>query len=305
MTNVHVVVVTYNRRALLETCLLALARQTLRPKRIFVLDNASTDGTAQWLSQWLPKNLPNGELIALDENSGGAGGFSFGLQKALSEEGDWVWMMDDDAEPYTTALDELMKIADCPKNIYGSLATNGGDTSWTTTILDSPVRITDKAAEVPSKARTLSLPFLGFLVHRQLVDVIGLPDSGFFIAADDIEYCLRAEHAGAKIFVAGRSRIEHPKAQRNIIKLPTGNLVYLKLPPWKRYYDTRNRILIARKYYGMKLLTHTLPGSFARLVVALIREPNRLLQLWAFLAGIVDGLLGLKGCRHSQWRIRQ
>ncbi|PTU30672.1 glycosyltransferase family 2 protein [Stenotrophobium rhamnosiphilum] len=303
--HITAVVVSFSRIKLLKRCLAALSNQTLSPDSILIVDNASTDGTQQWLRDWLPENLPRAELVSLTDNRGGAGGFSEGLRIAVERNCSWTWMMDDDAEPHPTALAELMKVASDSNNVYGSLATKGADTSWTTTLLDPPKRVVDLAADVPNQSRVQSLPFLGFLVHRDLVMKIGLPDADYFIAADDIEYCMRAERAGSKLIIAGRSLIEHPKSDRYTAKLPGRDLICLKLAPWKRYYDTRNRLLIARKYYGIKLFTQTIPGSFVRLIAALIYEPRKLAQLWAFTAGMIDGLLGIKGRRHQKWGIPQ
>ena len=299
--SITAVVVTYNRKSLLQQCLQALIAQTRKPDRIVVVDNASTDGTRELIQerQWLSR--ADVELLALKENTGGAGGFAAGIAHAVAGSADWIWIMDDDAEPHADALAELMKVATDPANIYGSLATNGPDTSWTTTLVDHPQRIVDHAVDVPQCARVQSLPFLGFMIHRDLVGTIGLPDAGFFIAADDIEYCMRAERAGADIFIAGTSRIEHPKSDRYTARVPGRDLICLRLAPWKRYYDTRNRLLIARKYYGWRLLTHTIPGSLVRLYAALRYEPRKLAQLGAFCAGMFDGLCGIKGRRHAKW----
>jgi hypothetical protein len=213
-------------------------------------------------------------------------------------------MMDDDAEPRPDALNELMCIADDPGNVYGSLAVNGDETSWLMTLLGNPPITTSAAAVVPAQAQVKMLPFLGFLIHRDLVEKIGLPDPGFFIAADDVEYCIRAQKVGAQSIVAGKSHIEHPKSRPYAVKLPGCTLTALELPPWKRYYDTRNRLLIARKHYGMRLFTQTIPGSFVRMGAALVKEPRKLAQLKAFTAGFIDGLLGRKGRRHEAWGIK-
>jgi GT2 family glycosyltransferase len=215
-------------------------------------------------------------------------------------------MMDDDAEPFEDALEHLLRVAVDPANVYGSLAVRGEDTSWTTTLV-TPTggHSTDIAEEIPAIAQVQSLPFLGFLIHRNLVERIGLPDAGYFIAADDVEYCLRAERAGALIMVAGRSRIDHPRADSHQARILGRNFIFLRIPPWKRYYDTRNRLLIARKYYGYRFYTRTIPGSFLRLGASLAGEKQRAMQIWAFVAGMIDGLLGLKGRRHNRWRISQ
>jgi len=299
------VVVTFNRCTLLERCLLAIGAQTHPPHRLVIVDNASTDGTRNWLAEWVPEHAVYAECVPLAENLGGAGGFAEGLRIAIERGADWVWMMDDDAEPHPEALAELLKIANDPANVYGSLATHGTNTSWSTDLIDPPQRNVNEVIAVPPSARVRSLPFLGFLIHRDLVERIGLPDAGFFIAADDVEYCIRASLTGAQIIIAGKSHIEHPMAKRSITRVFGTDVIYLRLPPWKRYYDTRNRLLIARKYYGIRLLTQTIPGSFVRLFTALMYEPRKLAQLWAFCTGMFDGLLGIKGRRHTKWGIRQ
>lgn len=300
--SIATVVVTYNRLSLLKKCLLAIAAQSRAVDAIFIVDNASSDGTVEWLKEWLPTHLPNATAVFLPDNQGGAGGFATGLNYAVKV-CDWVWMMDDDAEPHPGALEELMKVADNPNNVYGSLAVSGQDTAWTTIVLDDEIRKLNRSNEVPEMAKVQSLPFLGFMIHQHLVEKIGLPDAGYFIAADDVEYCLRAERQGANIIIAGKSHIEHPKSDRYFAHLPGRSLVCLRLAPWKRYYDTRNRLLIAKKYFGIKILTQTIPGSFVRLLATLIYEPNKWSQTRAFMAGFIDGLLGRKGRRHDKWGI--
>lgn len=303
-TNIATVVVTYNRKALLEKCLTAIAAQTHQSDAVLVVDNASADGTQTWLAKWLPLYLPQAKLIVLPQNMGGAGGFSEGLKQANIDGAEWIWMMDDDAEPHPDALEELMRIVTGPHAVYGSLAVQGRETSWLTTVVEPPLGEINQSDKVPDRAVVQFLPFLGFLIHRDLVARIGLPDAGYFIAADDVEYCLRAQQTGAQIVIAGKSRIEHPKSSPYKIHMLGRSLTSLALPPWKRYYDTRNRLLNARKYYGTRLLTQTIPGSFVRLLATLLKEPHKLAQAHAFFAGFVDGLLGIKGKRHEKWGIR-
>ena len=283
---------------------MAISKLTIGPSDILVVDNASTDGTGEWLHLWLPVNLPQATFFTMETNTGGAGGFHAGLKKACADGASWVWMMDDDACPHPKALEELLNIAQSPLNLYGSLAVNGPNTAWSTMLRDEG-KTTLYWREVPEVARVDFIPFLGILIHRSLVKKIGYPDADYFIAADDVEYCLRARRAGADIIIAGKSHIEHPRTQRHTLKLLRTEVVYLRLPPWKRYYDTRNRLLIAREYYGIRLLTQTIPGSFVRLIAAVCYEPRKLAQLGAFCAGMIDGLLGIKGRRHERWRIRQ
>lgn len=293
------VIVTFNRKELLLECLQALFKQTQQLSKILIVDNASTDGTVELLEVkgWLEQ--PNIQLIQLKENIGGAGGFATGMQYAFEQGADYVWMMDDDAMPHPTALEEIMRYA-TPEHIYGSLAVNGGDTAWATTLLNANKTVHLKN-QVPELVEVQSLPFLGFLTSKEIYQNIGLPDASYFIAADDVEYCMRAQHAGHKIFICGESQIEHPKSDRYESNILGKKITYLNLVPWKRYYDTRNRLLIAKKYYGFKLYTQTIPSLILRLFIALKKDNNRLKQLKAFFAGFYDAVFCNTGKRHDQW----
>jgi GT2 family glycosyltransferase len=156
----------------------------------------------------------------------------------------------------------------------------------------------------PEDLNVQFIPFLGILANTALVTRIGLPDAGFFLAADDVEYCMRAREAGAKILLIGSSRITHPASERYRLWLPFLEFYSLKLAPWKRYYDVRNRIFVARRYYGATLWYKTIPGYFLRLIATLWHEDRRYQQIKAFCAGMIDGLLGRKDKQHEKWGIR-
>ncbi|HEX6568945.1 MAG TPA: glycosyltransferase, partial [Acidimicrobiales bacterium] len=98
------VVVTWNRRLLLQESLTALAAQTHAPAQVVVVDNASTDGT----SDLLRESYEHLDVVNLAENTGGAGGFAAGIERALTHEPDLVWLLDDDTVPTPTAAAELV-----------------------------------------------------------------------------------------------------------------------------------------------------------------------------------------------------
>ena len=96
-------VVTWNRRDLLAESLRAIARQSTPPIAVVVVDNASDDGTGAMLS----RDFPDADVITAQRNTGGAGGFALGLDRALDYDADTLWLMDDDTVPEPTALEEL------------------------------------------------------------------------------------------------------------------------------------------------------------------------------------------------------
>lgn len=305
IVKVTAIVVTYNRSELLVSCIKKLLTQSYELDQIVIVDNKSTDNTYENLLAQGYLDHAKIHFEFLPENLGGAGGFNHGIAVAMQLGAEWMWIMDDDAAPDPNALSNLMNHDHNMMDLYGSLAIDGDVPSWPTIVCNGEkTTVIKDISDAPSLSEAQFLPFLGLLMHRKLVELIGLPDQGYFIAADDVEYCLRAKTAGSKIYLSGKSLIHHPKAQMYDMNIFGQRLGCLRLSPWKRYYDTRNRILLARKYYGTRWLYQTIPGSFVRLVGALINEPNRLAQLWAFTAGFTDGLLNLKGKRHNLWKIR-
>src|SRR4051794_23254732 len=105
--SVAVVVVTYNRLALLKECIDALKHQSRKPETIIIVNNASTDGTTEWLGTMK-------DIVVIDRalNEGSAGGFYFGMKYAADHDYDWIWVMDDDAAPQRNCLENMLAAFD-------------------------------------------------------------------------------------------------------------------------------------------------------------------------------------------------
>src|SRR4051812_16001769 len=90
ISKIVAVVVAYNRRELLAETLSALLQQTLPLHAIVVVDNASEDGSGE-----VARNLaPEADVVTLTRNTGGAGGFTVGIERAVSRHSaDQVWVM--------------------------------------------------------------------------------------------------------------------------------------------------------------------------------------------------------------------
>ncbi len=188
------VVVTYNRRALLAQCLQALRQQTRPADHVMVIDNASTDGTADFVRA----HHGDLELIVLKHNEGGAGGFHEGLRRGHAAGFDWIWLMDDDTIPAPQALAELLA---APARLGLS---------------PPPVLLTSKVVWSDGRMHPMNHPgferlrtdlvltgcerglmplrtttFVSLLVHRDAVTRHGLPLKRYFLWSDDIEYTAR------------------------------------------------------------------------------------------------------------------
>lgn len=94
-SNCIAVVVTYNKLALLQECLTHLFECKDFINRIVVVNNASTDNTADFLKD-LAFEHPMLDLVNETTNLGGAAGFNRGIKRAMQLDAGTVWVMDND-----------------------------------------------------------------------------------------------------------------------------------------------------------------------------------------------------------------
>src|SRR5258708_30897142 len=106
MSTVAAVIVTFNRKGLLIECLEAVRGQTRPCERVFIIDNASTDGTPELLAD---EGLLDGsiEYVRLPVNTGSAGGFHEGMRRAYEAGYDWLWLLDDGGRTAPHRLEAL------------------------------------------------------------------------------------------------------------------------------------------------------------------------------------------------------
>ena len=103
MNSIIAVIVTYNRKELLKENMEALINQSYKEFDILVVDNASTDGTFEYIKRLVNDN----DFISYfntGKNLGGAGGFSLGIKEACLKGYEKIWIMDDDTSNTTLAL---------------------------------------------------------------------------------------------------------------------------------------------------------------------------------------------------------
>ena len=112
MKTMATVCVTYNRKELLLRNIKSQLSQTFVPNRIFIIDNASTDGTFDYLKEQGILDKENIVYCNTGSNLGGAGGFCFGIKKACEYDADLICLMDDDGYPYNK---------DCFYNVINNL----------------------------------------------------------------------------------------------------------------------------------------------------------------------------------------
>ena len=247
------VVVTYNRLELLRRLVKALG-DVPELDEVLVLDNASTDGTGEWLA-----GLDGDRVQArtLEHNTGGAGGFHDGLAWAVERGADLVWLMDDDGLPEPDCLALLLARAG-DLDFWGPVVVDEADPERLVLPIRLPggTRVVHAMTDVRRAAddgliRGIVIPFNGVLVTRQLVERIGLPRSEFFIWGDDHEYRLRAERAGARVATVVDAKVRHPSVGALGTPMAFGRTTYNDTPSdLKHYCMARNNLVNLREYGG-------------------------------------------------------
>lgn len=196
MVSVAGVVVTFNRLEKLKTVIASIEAQTHAVETLLVINNASTDGTAEYLAD-LETSVPL-EVVTMETNSGGAGGFAEGMRRGYASGADHVWIMDDDCYPKAEALSTLITGFD------DAVAELGPDVPFACSVvqftdgsiceMNNPVPTWDWGRLLVKQQNSVMVTacsFVSVLIPRWAIAEYGLPYSEYFIWFDDREYTLR------------------------------------------------------------------------------------------------------------------
>lgn len=192
VNKVATIVVTYNRLDLLKNNIDALSKIQCNCKfDILIIDNASTDGTKEYISTLKQENI---KYYNTEKNIGGAGGFNFGIKKAAEQGYKWSWLMDDDTMP---AEDSLQKLLDVDKQLQGQYGFLSSRVLWkdgTQCLMNCPQfkhkkinqdKLEDELTPISQAS------FVSMFIRTETVLEVGLPIKEFFIWGDDVEYTRR------------------------------------------------------------------------------------------------------------------
>ncbi len=240
-TAVAAIVVTFNRKDLLLECLQALAGQSYPLSTVIVVDNASTDGTEAAVRKWATPSFRL-EYRRLATNTGGAGGFYEGVKRAREVTADWLWLMDDDAQPESTCLETLLQGArgGCTSFLAPRIVhyDSRQDELWHHKAKIDLLRIKDIPVKSASLSQSLEAnAFVGVLISAVAMNRVGLPDPSYFIWFDDTDYTYRINRACGPGRLIPDAVILHKDV---LFSVPQGN--------WKHLYGLRNRIRFFKKF---------------------------------------------------------
>jgi rhamnopyranosyl-N-acetylglucosaminyl-diphospho-decaprenol beta-1,3/1,4-galactofuranosyltransferase len=245
------VVLTYNQKDYLLECLQAITGQSLSVNTIFVIDNASEDGTWEalaaggYLSSAQPPavdqefyqehNYQGTQIryVRLKANTGAAGGYAEGFRRAYNAGFEWIWVSDADGLADRECLKTLLSYGE-HLDFLAPLLLNRQNPSelcfrlredmssmftkvYTRVSELEPVR---QRGTIPNTAN----PWSSSLIHRRYIDKVGFPKVEYFLAGEDYEYVLRGIKAGLRVATVVFAKCYHPRQDKKKSKF----LMYLR-----------------------------------------------------------------------------
>jgi len=282
---IYAVVLAWNQWQETQACLTALAKSENVNLRIVVVDNGSTDGTADLVSQ----NFPTVKVLRTEVNIGIVGGYNLGMEYALREHADLVMILNNDTEMAPDMVSELAKALDThpqagmvmPK-IYHYFGKP--NRIWSAGIKWHifPPRSKYIGGDAPDGPRFNRIfqvdyaPSCCVLMTREALEKVGLFDSNYYFYFTDMEFSARFWRAGYQILFIPTAKMWH-KVSMSTQKSPK---------PEKWWFDMgQSSVLFILQYRSRaELVIHTL--------WILLRETIKLQfdRLLPFLFGVTTGL---------------
>lgn len=241
--NIIALIVTYNRINFLKKSLEIYKNMRIKPKKILIVDNFSSDGTKEFLEKWMnEKEKVEKEVVFLKENIGGSGGFYTGLKLILdkySKDYEWVYISDDDAFPKLDLFEKfsLIKKEDNVGAICAKIINNGNVDVGHRRKIDKNFeeRPIDEIEYKKESFLVNLFSYVGTFISIKCLKKVGLPEKEYFIWYDDTEHSYRVNKE-YRILCYPILEVEHNTGKENLGF------------SWKTYYGIRNKTHMLKKH---------------------------------------------------------
>jgi len=214
VTRFSLVIVSFNTADLLARCLESVLAQATRDDDVVVVDNASTDGSVDVVRD----RFPAVTLIASPRNLGFGAGNNVGIR---ATDGEYVLLLNPDCELAPGSLDAFIAfMRDHPRAAVAGGRLRYADGAFQHSAFKFPTlwqvfldlfplnwRLTDGALngryprDWDDRAFQIEHPLGAFMcVRRAAIAEVGLFDEGFFMYAEEVDWCLRFWRAGWEVW---------------------------------------------------------------------------------------------------------
>lgn len=210
-----IIIVNWNGRELTQQCLEGLSLWEPNVP-IYLVDNGSTDGSVDHLTRLFPSTI----LIRSSTNLGFGGGNNLGIEKALEDGYDAVFLLNNDTiidEPFLEIIESQCKNPSI--GIIGPVVVDGHD-SEATQCRGGAISLNLSSfpylgqGEVFTKSNMVSevgyVLGAAMLIKKEVIENIGMFDQEFFPAyVEEADLCHRAKLSGFRSYISHSVRIRH------------------------------------------------------------------------------------------------
>jgi|SRR5271157_734261 len=240
---ISIIIVNWNGMKYIRECLDSLLSQTYPDIEIILVDNASSDGSVEYVR----KNYPSVKLIESTTNLGFAGGTNLGIREA---KGELIALFNQDAVADRLWLEKLagaINISEDIAAVAGKIY-YWGDERERNTIFCTWAKVDPRKAlaynflDERPQADVDYLPGCAMLIKRKVIEDIGLLDESYFLYFEETDWCARAIRAGYRLVYVPGSVAWH------VVSGSIGN------PYAKLAYITRNRVRFALKNFDLSCI---------------------------------------------------
>jgi GT2 family glycosyltransferase len=250
---ISAVIVTYHREDLLKRVISQVINQTSGRPNLYVVDNGNEESVEKLV-------LDNGGVyITGDEKAGGAGGYSAGMKRAISDGCSYIWTLDDDGFPELNCLAELTNtLQRYELEMVVPLAISSSNLNLTANPYLIGFQKINGVAYFKRKNfwPKVSQLFNGMLIASNLVNQVGYPHAFLFIRGDELDYYERIKNSKVRFGMSTKAQYQHPSSSGEFPgNNPTHFLgVVLPTDGKKLYYQIRNRGYLQREHHLYKML---------------------------------------------------
>ncbi len=220
--SLSIIIVGWNTRNLLKNCLSSiLANPPAAPYEIWVVDNASTDGS----SSMVRESFPQAHLIENNENLGFSGANNLAIRQCT---GKYLLLLNPDTLVESGALQALVDFMeqhpevgsvgprilnpDCSMQILSHPRPTLSRELWRLLHLDSilPYAVYPRTKWETNQAQEVDvLTGACLLVRKEVLDQIGFLDEDYFIYSEDVDLCYRIQAAGWNLYWIPQAEVVH------------------------------------------------------------------------------------------------
>lgn len=255
---VSIIIVNWNGKQWLETCLPSLMRQSYKPVEIIVVDNGSSDGSGEWVNRHYPDVI----LVRRKTNTGFAEANDRGYRKSR---GKYILFLNNDTVVLKNFITEFLKVFASDKRIAGAqsklllmddhtkLDAVGAFLTPTGILFHYGLKQPD-APSYDAQIDLYTVKGASMMFRRDVLEKVKLRgnlfDPAYFAYFEETDLCHRIWLAGYRIVYAHKSVVYH-KAGATSTKIPNA---------FVQFHSFKNRIHSYIKNLSVPNLLRILPA---------------------------------------------